>query len=175
MGPFPHERAAGAEITPENPGRDGWLSNLSSSPTPTQHELRDGVHADGVRAWWPSTRPRAIELWQQGDITYVLNAEPGSFAAKVRRSNTAPVRPAMGWRVRGCGACVSTTRSPKGAEPYSGDGQSAGLCPRMKGIGGSLIYFAEQYSRDLALQRENIDWLGHVETPRASGSTTWIT
>ena len=23
-----------------------------------------------------------MELWQQGDITYVLNAEPGSFAAR---------------------------------------------------------------------------------------------
>ena len=43
-------------------------------------------------------KTKAIELWQQGDITYMLNSEPDGFTARFGAVHgTCP--PSMGWQV----------------------------------------------------------------------------
>ena len=43
-------------------------------------------------------KTKAIELWQQGDITYVINNEPGSHARRFVEEH-GPCAPSMAWRV----------------------------------------------------------------------------
>ena len=82
MGPFPHD-APKAEITPDNPaGTDGFEFVEFAHPEPDA--LRDLFGQMGF-AHTATHKTKAVELWQQGDITYVLNNEPNSFAARFTR------------------------------------------------------------------------------------------
>ncbi len=47
-------------------------------------------------------KTKAIELWQQGDITYILNDEPGSHASRFVDDH-GPCAPLMGgtWPMQG--------------------------------------------------------------------------
>ena len=75
MGPFPHD-AERATISKENPaGTDGFEFVEFAHPEP--QELRDLFTKMGYTHTATHKR-KAIELWQQGDITYILNSEPNS-------------------------------------------------------------------------------------------------
>ncbi|MEO0391344.1 MAG: 4-hydroxyphenylpyruvate dioxygenase, partial [Pseudomonadota bacterium] len=95
MGPFPHT-APKSTITAENPaGTDGFEFVEFAAPDPA--ELRTLF---GQMGYVKVARHRTqdIELWQQGDITYVLNYDADSFAAKFVAEH-GPCAPSMGWRV----------------------------------------------------------------------------
>ena len=96
MGPFPHD-APKSQISSENPaGTDGFEFVEFAHPEP--HELRDLFTRMGyLMVGRHNTKP-GIELWQQGDITYILNAEKGSFADRFVDAH-GPCAPSMGWRV----------------------------------------------------------------------------
>ena len=95
MGPFPHH-APRASISPENPaGTDGFEFVEFAHPNPD--ELR-ALFARMGYALTARHKTKAVELWQQGDITYVLNDEPGSHARRFV-SEHGPCAPSMGWRV----------------------------------------------------------------------------
>jgi 4-hydroxyphenylpyruvate dioxygenase len=86
-------------------------------------------------------KSKAIELWQQGDITYVINNEQGSHACDFVEQH-GPCAPSMGWRV--VNAQHAFDHAVKmGAEPY--EGPKTMDVPAIVGIGGSLIYFIEEY------------------------------
>ncbi|TVS02736.1 MAG: 4-hydroxyphenylpyruvate dioxygenase [Rhodobacteraceae bacterium] len=139
MGPFPHF-APRASISPENPaGTDGFEFVEFAHPEPEM--LRDQFRAMGYSC--TARHPaRDIELWQQGDITYVLNSDPESHAARFAAEH-GPCAPSMGWRV--VDALHAFDHAVKlGAEPYEGPGKTLDV-PAIVGIGGSLIYFIDQY------------------------------
>ena len=76
MGPFPHDRPQ-SKITDENPaGTDGFEFVEFAHPEP--EELRKLFASMGYEKV-ARHKEKDIELWQQGDITYVVNAEPGSL------------------------------------------------------------------------------------------------
>ena len=78
MGPFPHN-APQSTITAENPaGTDGFEFVEFAHPEP--QELRDLFSRMGYEMVARHKTKPGIELWQQGDITYILNAEKGGFA-----------------------------------------------------------------------------------------------
>ncbi len=142
MGPFPHA-APRATISAQNPaGTDGFEFVEFAHPEP--EKLRELFARMGY-ALTARHRTRAIELWQQGDITYVLNDEPGSHARDfVDRHG--PCAPSMCWRV------VDRHKAhdhavAKGATSYDGPGKTMDL-PAIVGIGGSLIYFTDAYGGD---------------------------
>ena len=92
MGPFPHD-APKSKITSENPaGTDGFEFVEFASPDP--QELRDVFTRMGY-THVANHKTQAIELWQQGDVTYVLNAEPDGFAARFVDAH-GPCAPSMG-------------------------------------------------------------------------------
>ena len=139
MGPFPHD-APKATISDANPaGTDGFEFVEFASEKP------DDLRALFVRMGYVHTathKTKAVELWQQGDITYVLNAEPGSFALRFVAEH-GPCAPSMAWRV--VDAKHAFAHAVKnGAEPYEGEDKTLDW-PAIKGIGGSLIYFTDQY------------------------------
>ncbi|WP_319826487.1 4-hydroxyphenylpyruvate dioxygenase [Thalassovita sp.] len=152
MGPFPHQ-APKAEITPQNPaGTDGFEFVEFAHPDP------DELRALFTRMGYTKVarhKTKAVELWQQGDITYILNAEPGSFASRFVQEH-GPCAPSMGWRV--VDAQHAFEHAVKmGAEPYDGADKTLDW-PAIKGIGGSLIYFTDQYS-DTSPYNVEFDWL----------------
>ncbi|MES2541000.1 MAG: 4-hydroxyphenylpyruvate dioxygenase [Pseudomonadota bacterium] len=151
MGPFPHN-APRAVISPENPaGTDGFEFVEFAHPNPD--ELRALFARMGYQLA-ARHKTKAIELWQQGDITYILNDEPGSHARNFVDQH-GPCAPSMGWRVADA-AHAFTHAVRNGAEPYEGEQKTLNL-PAIKGIGGSLIYFTDRYGNDNPY--DGFDWL----------------
>ena len=152
MGPFPHD-APKSQITPENPaGTDGFEFVEFASPDP--QELRDSFIRMGY-THVANHKTQKIELWQQGDVTYLLNADPNSFAAGFVEKH-GPCAPSMAWRVVDAQHAFDHAVS-KGAVPYSGDDKTMDV-PAIEGIGGSLIYFVDQYY-ETNPYNEEFDWL----------------
>ncbi|MEM9318718.1 MAG: 4-hydroxyphenylpyruvate dioxygenase [Pseudomonadota bacterium] len=151
MGPFPHD-APRATIGPSNPaGTDGFEFVEFAHPDP--QVLRDLFTRMGY-SHVATHKSKAIQLWKQGDITYILNAEPGSFASRFVEEH-GPCAPSMGWRVVDAQHAFDHAVA-KGAEPYTGADKSVDW-PAIKGIGGSLIYFTDQYF-DSSPYNEEFDW-----------------
>ena len=95
MGPFPHS-APKSVISADNPaGTDGFEFVEFAHPDP--EELR-ALFARMGYALTARHQTKAVELWQQGDITYVLNAEQGSHAMRFVAEH-GPCAASMGWRV----------------------------------------------------------------------------
>ncbi len=139
MGPFPHT-APRAVISPENPaGTDGFEFVEFAHPEPEALRALFGRMGYTLAA---RHRTKAIELWQQGDITYVLNDEPGSHARRFVEEH-GPCAPSMGWRVADAGHAFAHAVA-MGATPYEGPDKALDW-PAIQGIGGSLIYFTEVY------------------------------
>lgn len=161
MGPFPHN-APKSKINDENPaGTDGFEFVEFAHPDPD--ELRQLFARMGY-AKTAVHKSKAIELWQQGDITYILNADPDSFAAKFVDDH-GPCAPSMGWRVVDARHAFDRAVA-KGATPYEGNGKALDV-PAIVGIGGSLLYFVDQYY-DTSPYNDEYEWL-EVSKPKGVG------
>ncbi|ATF19186.1 4-hydroxyphenylpyruvate dioxygenase [Phaeobacter gallaeciensis] len=162
MGPFPHN-APKSVISPENPaGTDGFEFVEFAHPNP--QELRDLFARMGYELVARHKTKPGIELWQQGDITYVLNAEKGSFAERFVADH-GPCAPSMGWRVVDAQKAFEHAVA-KGAEAYEGADKTMDV-PAIRGIGGSLIYFIDQYY-DTSPYNTEFEWLTQSK-PRGVG------
>ena len=118
MGPFPHE-APRATITPDNPaGTDGFEFVEFAHPEPDALRTLFGRMGYSHVA---THKTKAIEIWQQGDITYVINAEPETHAARFIEEH-GPCAPSMGWRVVDARHAFDYAVS-RGAEPFDGPGK----------------------------------------------------
>ena len=161
MGPFPHA-APRATISPANPaGTDGFEFVEFAHPEP--EKLREVFRRMGYVLTARHKR-RAIELWQQGDITYVLNDDAGSPARRFVDEH-GPCAPSMGWRVVDAGqACAHAVAM--GATPYDAPDRTLEV-PAIIGIGGSLIYFIDRYGEANPYDGA-FDWLA-APKPRGVG------
>lgn len=159
MGPFPHN-APRATITAENPaGTDGFEFVEFAHPDP------DALRTVFARMGYALTarhRSRDIELWQQGDITYILNNEPSSHATAFVAQH-GPCAPSMGWRVTDARHAFEHAVK-NGAQPFVESGKTLEV-PAIVGIGGSLIYFVDQYG-DANPYDTDFDWLAN---PKPAG------
>jgi 4-hydroxyphenylpyruvate dioxygenase len=86
---------------------------------------------------------RAVDLYRQGDITLLLNREPGSFAARFGALH-GPAISSMGWRVRDGGDALGTALA-RGAKPAAQVDLTRGdrPLPAVMGIGDSLLYLVD--------------------------------
>ncbi|MCK0138613.1 4-hydroxyphenylpyruvate dioxygenase [Aliiroseovarius sp. F47248L] len=161
MGPFPHD-APRADISDKNPaGTDGFEFVEFAHPDP--QELRDLFTKMGFEHT-ANHKTRKIELWQQGDVSYLINIEPGSHAAEFIAEH-GPCAPSMGWRV--VNAQHAFDHAVKmGAKPYEGVGKAMDV-PAIYGIGGSLIYFIDQYF-DTSAYNDEFDWISNAH-PKGVG------
>lgn len=161
MGPFPHN-APKATITAENPaGTDGFEFVEFAHEDP--QVLRDIFTHMGYEHT-ATHKTRAVELWQQGDITYVLNAQSDSFAARFVAEH-GPCAPSMGWRVVDADHAFRHAVA-KGAQAYDADDKTIDA-PAIVGIGGSLIYFIDQYY-DANPYNAEFDWVSKAH-PKGVG------
>ena len=162
MGPFPHD-APKARISAENPaGTDGFEFVEFAHPEP---EKLDATFRQMGFVPVARHRDKAITLYRQGDINYLLNAEPGSHASAFVAEH-GPCAPAMAWRV--VDAQVALRRAlDLGATEYTGPGKSIDA-PAVIGIGGSLLYFIDRYGDAGSAYAADYDWLDEVD-PRPQG------
>ena len=89
-------------------------------------------------------RSKSVTLYRQGDVNFILNAEPESFAQAFARLH-GPSVCAIAFRVTDAAAAYD--RAIKlGAKPVHGKlGPMELNIPAIEGIGGSLIYLVDRY------------------------------
>jgi 4-hydroxyphenylpyruvate dioxygenase len=157
MGPYPHG-AAPATITADNPaGTDGFEFVEFAHPKPA---ALGSLFA--TMGFVPVARHRRkdITVWRQGDVNYVVNAEPGSFAARFVEKH-GPCAPSMAWRVADAAHAFAHAVG-LGAEPYEGADKTIDA-PAIVGIGGSLIYFVDTYGEKGSPYAAEFDWTGEAD------------
>lgn len=156
MGPFPHDAEPPA-ISDFNPmGTDGFEFVEYAHPEP--EKLGALFETMGFR---PVARHRSkkVTLYRQGDVNFVVNAEPDSFAQAFAAEH-GPCACAMAFRVVDARQAFERAVS-LGAEPYEskvGPGELA--IPAVKGIGGSLLYFVDRYGEKGSIWDVDFEWLG---------------
>jgi 4-hydroxyphenylpyruvate dioxygenase len=104
---------------------------------------------------------RAVDIYVQNDITFLLDREAGSYGAGFAREH-GPSICAMGWRVNDA-ASAAKVAAARGATLAAGDlhAESGAAVPAVRGIGGSLVYLVDRW-------RETRRWeaLGFVALER---------
>ncbi len=90
-------------------------------------------------------RSKAVDLYRQGSINFIVNREPRSFARSFAKKH-GPSIAAFSIRVRDAAAALDHAVS-LGAKPFQGRvGPMELNIPAIKGIGDSLIYLVDRYS-----------------------------
>ena len=141
MGPYPHN-APRAVISDENPmGTDGFEFVEYASTEPEKlHELFQTMGFTAVARH----RSRDVTLYRQGDVNFIVNAEPDSFARRFAEQH-GPCACAMAFRVADAGRAFERAVS-LGAKPVETRvGPMELNIPAIEGIGGSLLYFVDRY------------------------------
>src|SRR3954468_17885282 len=89
-------------------------------------------------------RHKDVALYKQGDVNFILNAEPRSFAQNFARRH-GPSVCAMAFRVRDAAVAYEklVERGAWGVEAHPGPMELN--IPAIKGIGDSLIYLVDRY------------------------------
>jgi 4-hydroxyphenylpyruvate dioxygenase len=89
-------------------------------------------------------RSKNVTLYRQGDVNFVVNAEPESFAQAFARLH-GPSVCAIAFRVRDAAKAYALALA-QGARAVAGRvGPMELNIPAIEGIGGSLIYFVDRY------------------------------
>jgi 4-hydroxyphenylpyruvate dioxygenase len=126
----------------ENPlGTDGFEFIEYAAPDP--EELAALFVQQGFR---PVARHRSkrVTLYRQGDVNFILNAEPDSFAQSFARLH-GPSICAIAFRVKDAASAFDSVIG-NGAWAYQGPvGPMELNIPAIKGIGDSLIYLVDRY------------------------------
>ena len=168
MGPYPHD-APPPEITDQNPmGTDGFEFVEFCHPNPA--ELAALFTRMGFTAV-AKHRSKQVTLYRQGGINLILNAEPGSFAARFAEAH-GPSAPAMAFRV--VDAQYAFERAVKlGARPVvrtAGPGELT--IPTIEGIGGLHIYLVDRYGAKGSIYDVDFEWIGEKD-PHPKGLGLW--
>lgn len=165
MGPYPHD-APPAEISDDNPmGTDGFEFVEYASPEP--EKLGALFETMG---FIPVARHKSkrVTLYRQGDINFVVNAEPDSFASDFARRH-GPCACAMAFRVADADhafrRAVSLSAKPVETRVNAGELR----IPAIEGIGGSLLYLVDRYGPKGSIYDVDFDWIGEAE-PHPEGA-----
>jgi 4-hydroxyphenylpyruvate dioxygenase len=110
---------------------------------------------------------KAITVYRQGDVDYLVNEEPGTHAARFAAVH-GPCASSMGFHV--VDAAHAYRRALElGAEPADqAQGSLALDVPVLKGIGGSLLYLVDRYGAKGSVYDNAFEWL-HARDPRPEG------
>jgi 4-hydroxyphenylpyruvate dioxygenase len=156
MGPFPFDAPPPAVTTANPMGTDGFEFVEYAHPEPDK--LGTLFERMGFTAV-ARHRSKNVTLYRQGDINFVINAEPDSFAQSFAAEH-GPSACAMAFRV--VDAAKAYARALElGAEPYVGAVGAMELqIPAIKGIGGSLLYFVDRYGDKGSIWDVDFVWTG---------------
>jgi 4-hydroxyphenylpyruvate dioxygenase len=115
-------------------------------------------------------RSKRVSLYRQGDVNFILNAEPDSFAQSFARVH-GPSVCAMAFRVKDAAAAYD--RALKlGARPFHGRiGPMELNIPAIHGIGDSLIYLVDRYGDRTIYDVDFVPVQGSEARPKGVGLT----
>jgi len=168
MGPFPHD-AAPPLISDANPmGTDGFEFVEFCHPQPAE---LDRLFTQMGFVAVAKHRSKQVTLYRQGGINLLLNAEPGSFAARFAERH-GPSAPAMAFRVVDAQYAFERALSlgAKAVERVAGPGELA--IPTIEGIGGLHIYLVDTYGAKGSIYDVDFEWLGEP-APAPAGLGLW--
>ena len=112
-------------------------------------------------------RSKRVTLWRQGDINFILNAEPDSFAQSFQKVH-GPSACAMAFRVADAAGAYARAIA-LGAKPVAGKlGPMELNIPAIEGIGGSLLYFVDRYGERGSIYDVDFRWL-EARDPKPAG------
>lgn len=152
----------------ENPmGTDGFEFVEYAAPDPAL--LRDLF----TRMGFPIVarhRSKDVTRHAQGDINFIINAEPDSFAQQFAREH-GPCACAMAFRVKDAAAAFERAIE-LGAKPgVTNPGPMELNIPAIQGIGGSLIYLVDRYGPDQSIYDVDFQAVDEPSTAAAAGLT----
>jgi len=126
----------------DNPvGTDGF--EFVEYTAPDTHALAAYFESMGFRAV-ARHRSKAVTLYRQGEVNFVVNAEPGSHGARFASAH-GPSACAMAFRVKNAGEAYKKLVAA-GAKPFANPvGPMELNIPAIEGIGGSVIYLVDRY------------------------------
>lgn len=118
-------------------------------------------------------RSKDVTLYRQGDVNYVLNAEPASFAAAFARRH-GPSVCALGFRVADAGM-ARRRAAGLGATPVATEiGPMELNIPAIEGVGGSLIYLIDRYGEKGSIWDIDFRWTGERDPCPAGAGLMYI-
>jgi 4-hydroxyphenylpyruvate dioxygenase len=107
-------------------------------------------------------RHKNVLLYRQGEINFIVNAEPDSFAQRFARMH-GPSICAIAFRVQDAKAAYERAIS-QGAWGYAGTAGPGELnIPAIKGIGDSVIYFVDRWRGKNGAQPGDIGNIGFFD------------
>ena len=113
-------------------------------------------------------RSKKVTLYRQGDVNFIVNAEPESFAQAFARLH-GPSVCAIAFRVRD--AARAYERAIKlGAKPVAGKvGPMELNIPAIEGIGGSILYLVDRYGDHTIYDVDFVPLPGAEAAPKGVG------
>ena len=149
-----------ASIEPHNPmGTDGFEFIEYAAPDPVA--MGALFERMGFRAI-ARHRHKNVTLYRQGEINFIVNAEPDSFAQRFARLH-GPSICAIAFRVQDAKYAYERAIS-LGAWGYAGAAGPGELnIPAIKGIGDSIIYFVDRWRGKNGAQEGDIGNIGFFD------------
>ncbi len=112
-------------------------------------------------------RSKNATLFRQGDVNYVVNADPDGFAARFAAEH-GPCVCAMGFRVFDAGAALRRASALGATIVPSRTGPMELNIPAIEGVGGALIYFVDRYEPNGSIWDVDFRWTD-LRDPRPEG------
>jgi 4-hydroxyphenylpyruvate dioxygenase len=149
----------------ENPmGTDGFEFVEYAAPDP---ELLRSLFAKMGFPAVAKHKRKNVTLHRQGDINFIINAEPNSFAEQFARDH-GPCACAMAFRVKDAKSAHSRALE-LGATNVLGDvGEGELDIPAIEGIGGSRLYFVDRYGSNDSIYEVDFDFYPNAAEREAS-------
>ena len=113
-------------------------------------------------------RSKNVTLYRQGDVNFVLNAEPDSFAAHFAKAH-GPSVCAVGFRVLDAGVAYESALHRGAKAGVTRVGPMELEIPAIVGVGGALIYFIDRYGGKGSVWDVDFLWSGERD-PHPAGA-----
>src|ERR1700730_17088389 len=113
-------------------------------------------------------RSNTATIYKQGEVNFIVNAEPGSFAQAFARLH-GPSVCAIAFRVRDAATAYARALA-QGARAVAGKvGPMELSIPAIEGIGGSLIYLVDRYGEHTIYAVDFVPLPGAEARPAGAG------
>ncbi|QFU75578.1 4-hydroxyphenylpyruvate dioxygenase [Halioglobus maricola] len=107
-------------------------------------------------------RGKAVDLWRQGDINFIINYEPKSWAYYYAEEH-GPSACGMAFRVKNAKAAYERALA-QGAQPIDVPvGPMELKLPAIKGIGGAILYLIDRYEEGASIYDIDFEYLEGVD------------
>jgi 4-hydroxyphenylpyruvate dioxygenase len=121
-------------------------------------------------------RHKAVTLYRQGDVNFIINAEPGSFAQSFARIH-GPCVCAIAFRVRDAAAAYRRAVELGAWAVPNQPGPMELNIPAIKGIGDSLVYLVDRYpgnQGELSIYDVDFSWSADGQRHPAGAGLTQV-